>query len=284
MRIPANNQKFYDLILLEATADGVRSYPLRRRLYQWSIICPQIVVRRLKLRNGYKKTGIFYRRANEFFVKKLMVLDYGIWANLFQFRSVGSSDKSKQTFFCSQLICEFFKDMNFLPNNTKSHRVLPADFGEKVPSTMLPFNKYCNFGPQLLLLFKEPAVSKAKRQGNHHSAMYSKRSLTQTSGSKKRSRGYSGIGRTPSVQSRSRSMVRSMSRIDIEVSIERKSFLTNSLPPLLPNVPLPGVTSSNHNIKQGRSFSVTPSLDDIILPEKRTLSSRDFDEIIESKS
>eukprot|EP00485_Elphidium_margaritaceum_P012287 CAMPEP_0202693740 /NCGR_PEP_ID=MMETSP1385-20130828/7777_1 /ASSEMBLY_ACC=CAM_ASM_000861 /TAXON_ID=933848 /ORGANISM="Elphidium margaritaceum" /LENGTH=738 /DNA_ID=CAMNT_0049349463 /DNA_START=35 /DNA_END=2248 /DNA_ORIENTATION=+ len=45
----ARLQNDNDLYLVESTVDGVHTYPLKWRLRQWSILCPQIVVRRLKL-------------------------------------------------------------------------------------------------------------------------------------------------------------------------------------------------------------------------------------------
>lgn len=66
------DETFEELHLLEATADGVKKYKLLRRLRQWSILCPQIVVKR---RKQTKKTREYYKLARQF-VDKVDGLQY----------------------------------------------------------------------------------------------------------------------------------------------------------------------------------------------------------------
>merc|ERR1712154_336009 len=137
----------------ESTIDGVRTYPLKGRLGQWSLLCPQIVVRRLKLlKHGVQhsltsnsnslnalvsetktytkydyveKDEAFYSNAKQF-VDKVNGCDYAIWSNVFRLNDVPFE---KQTsFFCSQLVTAFFKYMYLLPNNVKTNRILPGHF------------------------------------------------------------------------------------------------------------------------------------------------------------
>ena len=58
--------------LLESTADGVKTYNLRKRLRQWNIICPTIVVRRLVC----EKTPEFYQNCSNF-LQKVSGMKYG---------------------------------------------------------------------------------------------------------------------------------------------------------------------------------------------------------------
>lgn len=182
------------LYLVESTMDGVRTYPLKKRLRQWSVLCPQIVVRRLKLlRPGVQqqkteelksaslnslvnkkkisalytkydyvqKTDEFYQKASEF-VNKVNGLDYAIWTNVFRLSDVPF--EKQKSFFCSQLVTAFFKYMELLPHNVKTNRILPGHFSDDETNEIkLPLQN-CLLTEEHLLLFKMPAISAAKHK------------------------------------------------------------------------------------------------------------------------
>lgn len=192
------------LYLVESTIDGVRTYPLKKRLKQWSVLCPVIVVRRLKvlkpgikpqferedsssslnsaLRNAVRrkkriesmftkydyatKNNAFYENATRF-VEKVNGLDYAIWTPLLKNDVPFEEQKA---FFCSQLVTAFFKFMGYLPENIKSNRILPGHFSDdEVNDSKLPL-KDCILTSETLLLpsSKIPAVSKSMQLRASH--------------------------------------------------------------------------------------------------------------------
>ncbi len=176
------------LYLMESTIDGVRTYPLKNRLKQWNVLCPCIVVRRLKLlKEGVQqkkmtewtsssslnslpknkkyrkydqlytkydyaiKDEAFYSLAAEF-VEKVDGLDYAIWTNVFKNDVPLEKQKS---FFCSQLVTAFFKFMQLLPQNVRTNRILPGHFSDdEANENKLPL-KNCVLIEENLLLFKQ---------------------------------------------------------------------------------------------------------------------------------
>lgn len=171
------------LYLVESTIDGVRTYPLKNRLKQWSLLCPQIVVRRLKLLKAgiqcdencsnslnalesytkydyVAKNDAFYLNAKQF-VQRVNGCDYAIWTNVFRLNDVPFE---KQTsFFCSQLVTAFLKFMQLLPQNVKTNRILPGMFGNELANNIKLPLKNCVLMPECLLLFKMPAVGTHRR-------------------------------------------------------------------------------------------------------------------------
>ena len=170
------------LYLVESTVDGVRTYSLKNRLRQWSILCPQIVVRRLKLlkveaaecnnSNSLDALGTytkydyvakgdsFYLRAKQF-VDKVNGCDYAIWSNVFRFNDV--SFEKQTSFFCSQLVTAFLKFMQLLPQNVKTNRILPGMFSNDLSNNVrLPLQN-CVLMPECLILFKLPAIKHHRR-------------------------------------------------------------------------------------------------------------------------
>lgn len=142
-----------ELFLLEATADGVSAYPLRRRLKQWTILCPQIVTRRLVTR----RTAHFLQEARQFCLK-VDGMEYGIWSNVL--RRVDVPFEKQDKYFCSQLVSTFFKRVGLLPDDVKAHRTMPEDFSAE---GTLPWNhQRCSWEAETMIVFNLPAVQHAK--------------------------------------------------------------------------------------------------------------------------
>lgn len=190
------------LYLVESTIDGVRTYPLKKRLRQWSVLCPTIVVRRLKvlkpgikaqvqredssgslnsaLRNALnrrkriesmftkydyaKKAPSFYEDATRF-VNRVNGLDYAIWTPLL---TTDLPFEETESYFCSQLVTAFFKFMGFLPDKIKSNRILPGHYSDdEVNDSKLPLQD-CILTSETLLVQSVPAIAKSKQHKSYY--------------------------------------------------------------------------------------------------------------------
>lgn len=154
--------------ILEATIDGVHSYPLNLRLKLWKDSYPgmRIAIRRLNV----ERNSIFEERLNRF-VEKNVGLPYSI-SPFIKFRKSNQfpdnaeiedeSDEfesiTKESWFCSELVAKCYKYLGIFPAEKASSSYQPFTFA--LESSRLNL-QHATFEDLVLLKFKLLDVSKA---------------------------------------------------------------------------------------------------------------------------
>jgi len=146
-RIPPNSKHPSSLVVLEATSDGVKKYPLRGRLMAWDLSDAQVVWRHLKI----ERTPEFQAQLRDF-VADMDGKQYGLNPiNMIRRVSV----QEKDSFFCSEIVAMALKKVGALPDDKPSNAYLPVTFSA---SSKLQMKGNASLDQEVLLQFHKLEV------------------------------------------------------------------------------------------------------------------------------
>jgi len=182
LRIPYHSPSPRALYILESTSDGVRTYPLSRRLRAWHASRALVVVRRLV---GVERS-MRWRSILDRFVNEVDGLPYGLSIRKIFAGATGNKRSGKEngndmdgsqsqmhttqqsheqdSFFCSELVASAYMRLNLLDSD--QHRAsdfFPSSFNQRDDGSELQLLGGAQLGPEMRIEFDLPPLSNARR-------------------------------------------------------------------------------------------------------------------------
>jgi hypothetical protein len=157
IRIPEFSTSPASLFLLEATTDGVLSYPLRRRLLAWSSCGAHLAYRPLRMTRT---------RTTATALADFVALNDGkpysfTPAKLLRRTSTVDENGETEAFFCSELVASALKSIGALVDTRPSSSYLPASFAANASSPLV-MAEGCYLDNEVLIEVKSPEIFFAK--------------------------------------------------------------------------------------------------------------------------